>query len=323
MGRLGFVLRIVISAGLLTFLLFKVDIRLIIDAIKEAKVHWLVALLGLQFAQRFFGAFRWHVLVRSTNKTVGFGAALRICFVANFVGLFLPGVVGMEALRIYGLARKSADVATSVSSVLVDRLLGLISLMILAVVGLSIAPDEFDPTVAKLSWGLLTLLVVVIAVMLLPATRRMIERLMPRAITDRIEGKLSGFYACLRIYRSRPLLMICSLLMAIVFQLTRVGVFLLGALALGLGVPAIYFFAFVPVIVFAAMMPLSIGGLGVSEAGFVYFFKAHEMNTAAGFALALFVYVSTVVSALPGAILYACGRGAGQTKERGAKSDKG
>ena len=97
MGRLGFVLRIVISAGLLTFLLFKVDIRLIIDAIKEAKVHWLVALLGLQFAQRFFGAFRWHVLVRSTNKTVGFCAALRICFVANFVGLFLPGVVGMGA----------------------------------------------------------------------------------------------------------------------------------------------------------------------------------------------------------------------------------
>lgn len=58
---------------------------------------------------------------------------------------------------------------------------------------------------------------------------------------------------------------------------------------------------FLPIILFLVLPPITVGGLGVREAGFIYFFGTTGMEAEATFALSLLIYLGAIVSALPGA----------------------
>jgi uncharacterized protein (TIRG00374 family) len=79
-------------------------------------------------------------------------------------------------------------------------------------------------------------------------------------------------------------------------------VYLLSA-ALGIQVAAVYFFLFVPLITVCTMLPISLGGIGVQEGAFVYFFSLAGMPLAGALALSLLLRFVSIVASLPGGIL--------------------
>jgi uncharacterized protein (TIRG00374 family) len=69
---------------------------------------------------------------------------MRIFFVSTFVGTFLPASVGGDAVRAYGLSKEGVQGVDAVASVLMDRLLGVISILIVAIAGAILARDLID-----------------------------------------------------------------------------------------------------------------------------------------------------------------------------------
>jgi uncharacterized membrane protein YbhN (UPF0104 family) len=95
-------------------------------------------------------------------------------------------------------------------------------------------------------------------------------------------------------------------MLSVLFQLGRVVLFYVAALMIGKNPEFIYFVAIVPVVMFASLMPISIGGLGVREAGLVLLFAQFKvMASAPAFTVALLVFVSGLLSTLPGGWFYA------------------
>ena len=72
---------------------------------------------------------------------VGLGAILHIFFVSTFVGTFLPASVGSDAVRATALGRLGVPLADAVASVFMDRVLGVLGVLAMAVVGLWLARD--------------------------------------------------------------------------------------------------------------------------------------------------------------------------------------
>ena len=66
--------------------------------------------------------------------------------------------------------------------------------------------------------------------------------------------------------------MIYSLGLAFGMQILRVAYTVVGAWALGIHLPMLTFVAIVPIIFLIALLPISVGGLGVRETAFVSFF---------------------------------------------------
>src|SRR5205085_6070523 len=68
--------------------------------------------------------------------------------------------------------------------------------------------------------------------------------------------------------------------------------------------PAAYF-AFIPVILLIMLLPITVNGLGTSQAAFVWFFARVGIANAPAFVLSLLFVGLGVVGNLPGGFLYA------------------
>ena len=90
--------------------------------------------------------WRWIILLRARGAAVTTKSATWIYLVSSFVGGFLPAGVGADAARAYTLSQRTARGSDAVASVAVDRLFGLLSIVMMGVVGAVIAGRQIDGT---------------------------------------------------------------------------------------------------------------------------------------------------------------------------------
>ena len=231
---------------------------------------------------------------------------MRIFFVSTFVGTFLPASVGGDAVRAYGLSKEGVGGVDAVASVLMDRLLGVVSILIVAIAGALLARDLIDIRALFPALALLTLpaqqrLPWCSAHARLPAVAGVLA-LLPR-------GRDTGtrLVTAIQRYASLHLPMANVLLCSIAVQVLRVlQTYCLG-LALGLAVPLGVYFALVPIILLIVLMPITINGIGTTQAGFVWLFGRAGVASAPAFALSVLFLGIAVVGNLPGGVLYLLG----------------
>jgi len=92
---------------------------------------WLItAALALYYAGMMANAARWHVLLRAQSAPVSFYETVKIVFVGAFVSNFLPSTIGGDAVRIVYVRRYFTGWAVGAASVVMDRLLNMLSFFI-------------------------------------------------------------------------------------------------------------------------------------------------------------------------------------------------
>jgi hypothetical protein len=79
--------------------------------------------------------------------------------------------------------------------------------------------------------------------------------------------------------------------------------------SLGIAVGVAAYFAFIPVILLIMLLPITVNGLGTSQAAFVWFFARAGVPNAPAFALSLLFVGLGIVGNLPGGVLYALSSG--------------
>jgi uncharacterized membrane protein YbhN (UPF0104 family) len=109
------------------------------------------------------------------------------------------------------------------------------------------------------------------------------------------------------------------LLLSIAVQVIRVLQAWCLGLALGLHLAPWTWFVFIPIIVFIMQVPISINGLGTTQAAFAWTFVPQGAPAAEVFALSVLFLALGIIGTLPGGLLYAF---QGQTRVRPG-SDQG
>ena len=229
---------------------------------------------------------------------------MRIFFVSTFVGTFLPASVGGDAVRAYGLSKEGVAGVDAVASVLMDRLLGVVSILMVAIAGAMLARNLIDiralfPALAVLTLACAAALAMVFSPRAAAAMAGVLV-LLPR-------GRETGtrLVTAIQRYSSLHLSMANVLLCSIAVQVLRVlQTYCLG-LALGLAVPLGVYFALVPIILLIVLMPITINGIGTTQAGFLWLFGRAGVASAPAFALSVLFLGIAVVGNLPGGLIYA------------------
>lgn len=303
-GGLARWLRIGLGFGIIALLLTQIDLEAALRAVLEARLELLVLGFAIVLASRLLAAVRWYLLLHGRHAAVTPFGVVRLMFVSDFVGYFMPGSIGVEVLRIYGLAKTTADPALSATSVVVERVVALLVLVVLVLVGAASRPSALPAEIAPLAWLCLGLLVLAVLAIMARPTRRLALRLLPGDRLARIRRGLQSVFAALDTYRSRPGLIAASLLLALVFQLMRCASVTVGAAALGHPLPFTFIMVVYPVMLLISLLPITIAGLGVREAGYVYFLGLGGMPAEVALPLALIQRLFTVLGTLPGAWWY-------------------
>jgi hypothetical protein len=199
--------------------------------------------------------------------------------------------------------------------VFADRLSGLLALVVLGLV-FSLAGIRFlpDPRVVLLPASFCA---AILAVVWALRAETPVERVLAVTRLDRVGAVrrvLAKFLGALRIYRSAPGLAARVMALSFAFQASIIISIWLLSRSLGLEIPFLYFCVFVPVISVVEALPISIFGLGVRDASYVFFFGQVGVPRVEALSLAvLYVILSLVYGALGGVVFALRGRSRART----------
>jgi uncharacterized protein (TIRG00374 family) len=124
---------------------------------------------------------------------------------------------------------------------------------------------------------------------------------------NRVEEQIRSLYNCLHYLQTKPRLLVGSLVISFALQIIEVLSVICIAAALGMiseTVPLTYFFMFMPIIWVVTMIPISVGGLGVREGVFIFFFAQVGVPSDNAVALSLLYYSYLVFSGVVGGLLF-------------------
>jgi uncharacterized protein (TIRG00374 family) len=303
-------LRPLVAILLTAFVLWKAEPSSVVEAAARADLRWIGVAILLVVADRALMGYRWLVLLSPIPRVdrPPLAAVMRIFFTSTFAGTFLPGSVGGDMVRAYALARLRVAPGVAVASVLMDRLLGILSIVLVGIVGLLLAGSRdlwsnkavvlsLVAAAAACAGGAM----VVFSVRVSRLAQAVAVRL-PFARLRAIAGDLVG---ATRAYSSLHGELANVLAGSIAVQILRViQAYCLGR-ALGIdSSPAVYF-ALIPLILLVMLLPVTINGWGTSQVAFVWFFGRVGVPQPEAFALSVLFVALGVVGNLPGGLLYA------------------
>ena len=308
--RLIAVLKIVVSVVLITYLLSRVGLQNVAEVIRSASANYLYLLvaLAIYFGAIALGSVKWQILLKAQGINVPLGNLLSFTFEGLFFGNFLPTNVGGDFVRGYDLARHTLLPAETAVSVVVDRMLGLIAFVFVAVVMALLVVYTAGQAalwqVAVVAAVVLLLLCALFALMLSNRLRGQVRRvfglrlLAPLAsLYDRLSGALSAYR---RSYRALALGFCISILVLTIGSVVNY----LISIALGGGISLLHIFLFTPLITFVLLIPISLGGIGLNQSAYVFFFNLVGVPEEKSLAISLIMQAIIIVASLPGGILW-------------------
>ncbi|HLE71195.1 MAG TPA: lysylphosphatidylglycerol synthase transmembrane domain-containing protein, partial [Vicinamibacteria bacterium] len=127
--RLSLFLRVGVSIGLVALMVSKLDTANMLRFIRRADVALVALTLLAVLADRTLMAVRWRKLVEALGVHAARSKLFKIFFLSTFFGSFLPSGVGGEAVRAISFSRLTSKGIESVASVVLDRLIGLLSML--------------------------------------------------------------------------------------------------------------------------------------------------------------------------------------------------
>ncbi len=300
-NRLLNIFKVAVSlAGILIIVLTQ-DVAEGIQLLRQMDWRLFVAALFLFLAGSLVRSYRWGCLVWALGVRVRWSRLVGLYFVGAFFSLFLPTGIGGDAVKMYELSRDDGRAASAISSVLVDRFLGLFVLFAMALLALvgsyRLVTSEVRLLIAVVFAGSLVGLALLLQ-------RTWIEAWGRRLGFDRLLGRfriLRELYASLHLYGPAALLRATAA--SVVWNLILIlGYYLLG-LAVGIDLALGYYFLLVPIISALLMVP-SVGGVGIREGSTVFLFKQVGVAEPQSLALALAYDLTLIVTGLIGAAIY-------------------
>ena len=279
----------------------------VVRAAAGADPRWLGAAVASVLIDRTLMALRWiDLLVALTpGSRPRFARVLRIFFVSSFVSNFVPGVAA-DMYRAYALARHDVRLAESTASVLMDRVLGVLSMVIVGAVALLVAPV---PGVGR---GVVASLAAAFAacaaaglVVFSDRAAAAVLGLAGAVPASAVRRAASSLTDAVRRYARHRTALARVLLMSIAVQAIRIVQAWCLGVALGIDVPLSTYFAVMPVILLIMQVPITINGLGTTQVAFVTLFAASGVGAAPATALSVLFLVLGVIGSLPGGVLYA------------------
>jgi uncharacterized membrane protein YbhN (UPF0104 family) len=311
-------LRLVVAAALTWYILANAELAEIGHALANASWPPIAGACLLVFVDRFLNAYRSIALldpVRESRPAVL--ALVRIFFVSTFVG----NTVGTDVTRVWSLSREGVSGSASLASVMMDRLLGVASILIAAVAGLALAPALLEEPVVEWSFaaiaaGCAVSLALVFSTRVDDALRAVLDRFPDNVIRRTATRVLDALQA----YRGHHGMLAVVLVASVGVQVLRILQAWLLGMSLHAASPIGDYFAFVPIVLLIMLLPITTYGLGTSQFAFAWCFQHSRvpMDQSTAYALSVLFIALGLIGNLPGAVWYVMGKRAGSSE----KSDR-
>jgi glycosyltransferase 2 family protein len=261
------------AAGLLVLALLAhfLPVAQLRSALSRVPPARFVSMLIIYFFAVLGGITKWHLVVNSAGARLPFSVSTQ-CYTGGLFGaLFLPSIVGGDAVRLaVGIGRSSRPAAVITGNI-ADRILDVAAQLTLVLLGLSFLPgalpESFRASARHVLMAAFFLLLVLclLCLVVLPSILR------GRSI--RVRRRLLRVRQAMRAVSLHPFRLLFCWMLGTAVQCTYLLITALLGISCGLYLPLrIWLFAW-PLSKLAAVLPITQGGIGVREAALVVLLK--------------------------------------------------
>jgi glycosyltransferase 2 family protein len=286
---LFFILRVAVFAWAVAFVLTQIDFAdrtvMLEDGTRTVDpgvftlfrdVHpgWAALAFLSFFMFTFCGIVRWWFLLLTQGIRMSLFEAFRLSYIGIFFNNVIPGLTGGDLVKAVYVARRVPEArARAVTTIFVDRVLGLLALMVLgSVAALAGIGNPVFRNAALLLICLLAAGAVISAPILSKKVRRTLrlERVLGALP---FQNLLREVDAAIQLYRTRAGVVSSIFLFSMFGQVFGLIDAWFMARALGIDLSFLHVVIILPVIQVFCVVPISPGAWGVGEGLYVYFFR--------------------------------------------------
>lgn len=261
-GWLMLLLRWALTLLVLALLIYVLPFGQLRDALSRITPTRFASMFTIYLLALTGGTVKWHLVVNSADSRLPFSVSAQ-CYAGGLFGaLFLPSIVGGDAVRLaVGIARSPRPAAVITGNV-VDRLLDLGAQLSLVFLGIVLLPGSLPPAL-KPSFRSAAALAGLTVILLL-----LLTWLLPRLLRGRSVRLRRGLVQLRRAkdeVARHPYRLLSCWLVGVAVQGTFLVITMLLGRSCGLRLPfRIWLFCW-PLSKIAAILPLTQGGIGVRE----------------------------------------------------------
>jgi len=304
--------QLIITVALIAFILYKIDFTVVWESLVSANYGYLFAAFLLVILNRCLMGYKWNLLLQAVGINLSHFESIKIYFISNFLGLFLLPTVGMDSIRAFMVKKSNHSLVDTLSSIFVERLLGLLVILLYGVFGaiiflLSVA--EIDIEFVNLLTTSTIMLVVFFIVFMLSLNKTVYYLMMNffnhlksvkflSKITEAII-KLYGSYYQFR--NKKMVLLFFSLLTILEATLVIMWVFCISE-SLGTDIPLYCYLSIVPLVTILIRIPITIAGFGIHEGTYAYFLSILGYSSSLGFSIGMIDHLVIILGIMPGAL---------------------
>ena len=265
-----------VSIILLVVLFSRIDVAQLWATARLASVPWLLVAMAVFAVSTLAGVWRWHLLVKAQHIDLSFQALLGSFLVALYFNNFLPSNIGGDVIRIGDTARQTNSKTLATTVVLLDRILGLMALIFVAALAATMA-GRLHHTAPPIWPGWLW------AAFVAGAAGATLAVFAPTAVggvlrpltvfhAEWVSDRITTMTTALAKFGAAPAALAGGFLGAVFVQVTLVLFYSAVSYALHLDIAFWDLAVVIPMSFVVQLLPVSVGGFGVREAFFSYYF---------------------------------------------------
>ncbi len=265
----------------------------------------------LYFVALVIMAFRIQAIFKVQQIHLSAQDSFYLNFLGLFFNLFFPSAVGGDVAKAYYAYKHSGKKIESTTAVILDRLMGFVALIIMAMFGVLVFSKQIgNNRIDEMVYG--AGLIMTVSILFFGSKRfakifKFLEHLIP---SEKWRARVADLYRIIYGYKKHVGVMFYTVGLSMIAQSFFVMVHYTTARSLGADMSPWLFFILVPILAIVSMAP-SIGGLGVREAGVVYLFQ-HYMPSEKALALSILLDIIIYSYSIMAGIVFALKGGLGK-----------
>lgn len=302
-------LQILLSLVLLVWLFSRVSLQEVVQTLANIHWGWYALAFALFQLNVIIRAYRWLVLLRALNSEPSFGYLIYLYYIGFFANNFIPSGFGGDLVKVVSLRQRHGHGSEALSSVLMERVTGLVGSSLIALIALvwNLYAHAMTLDLPWILWALIVVTAVGIPLAFFVARASdpigLLLRVYPRAADLPLYNKFENLVNTIHRYPLRAL--VSALLISLPFTLNLILLQVLIAWALGVQLPFRIFALFVPVISIINLLPITFNGLGLREGIYTFLFVPVGVPAVTAVSMSLAFYFLRFSAGLLGGLLYA------------------
>lgn len=304
--KIAFKLAVIVT--LMGVVLYNCDIGQVFVSIIKIPMEVILILVVLVFIAVYINSYKWKILIGKYTVVRLFALNL----IAQFYAIALPGQIMGDAAKTVILVNDEGDGASIVASVIMDKLLGLLSLLVVGGFGIIYTVSVY--AVHLRIYYLLAVMAVFLLIFLVrikffyALCYKWLDFLGEKfKIFKSVCDKCNEFIKIWSEYANRNKLIILALMYGVIYQLLNVLMTYIIAKYLNVEISIIDWCWILGIVSVFMLIPLSIGGIGIREMSLIGILNFMGVTTEKALSISLILYFLTICLAIVGAIIEVTG----------------